>query len=494
MTQRLDLMCIDYPGNVVNEDKAMKTLGGLERIQQAFEHRNGKLFLNFNPENIFSKLICSTQSDANEPKANTSSLVDNNSELTQDQEPSVLPKRKSFLKEPIANSLTPFLVMKVTIKKGEKSKCKLIGDIRKTFSFTKLADFQYLPMKRLENDERTEAETQTYEGFYNNFNFNSFKDYKDDFRSDIPLYVLPPFFSRFDDPVNYAFKAEPCKKKGDAEDSFLESFSDVGNLSAANFENENIEDIVSSNNEKDPSLIRSVRQERSSQAFLITFDTPDVPNEPNDKLKEPRSEHIRQAIETLRELFVQRPCYLKSALMCLTNISPSLLKETLPYVAYYFTTGPWRSCWVRYRYDPRKFPESKIYQMIDYRLRYYAEPETNLIKPKPRSAYHKRKFRSDLNEVETSDYKNITYEDTIYKFKADQLPSSRNVFYQICDIEDSDIQTVVHANDGKEKKCDEKDGWCITNIQDQCRNIMSAKHEVLAKYLASKQPKKSDAN
>jgi hypothetical protein len=31
--------------------------------------------------------------------------------------------------------------------------------------------------------------------------------------------------------------------------------------------------------------------------------------------------------------------------------------------------------------------------MIDYRLRYYAEPEINLVKPKPRSAYHKRKFQ-----------------------------------------------------------------------------------------------------
>ena len=46
-----------------------------------------------------------------------------------------------------------------------------------------------------------------------------------------------------------------------------------------------------------------------------------------------------------------------------------------------------------YGYDPRKDPKSKIYQMIDYRLRYYAEPEINLVKPKPRSAYHKRKFQ-----------------------------------------------------------------------------------------------------
>ncbi len=82
----------------------------------------------------------------------------------------------------------------------------------------------------------------------------------------------------------------------------------------------------------------------------------------------------------------------------------------------------------------------------------------------------------------------------MYKFKQDQLPSSRNVFYQICDIEDDEVQELVHSNDGKEKECTEKDGWCCTNIQDKCRNIMSAKHEKLFKYLTSKQNESRKAN
>lgn len=42
-------------------------------------------------------------------------------------------------------------------------------------------------------------------------------------------------------------------------------------------------------------------------------------------------------------MFEKRPCYLKSVLLGQTNLSASALKEALPYVAYYFTTGPWRS-------------------------------------------------------------------------------------------------------------------------------------------------------
>lgn len=56
---------------------------------------------------------------------------------------------------------------------------------------------------------------------------------------------------------------------------------------------------------------------------------------------------------------------------------------------------------------------------------------------------------SDLNENDASDYKNIKIEETMYKFKSNQLPSSRNVFYQICDIEDKEIQELVHSNDAQ---------------------------------------------
>ena len=32
-------------------------------------------------------------------------------------------------------------------------------------------------------------------------------------------------------------------------------------------------------------------------------------------------------------------------------------------------TGPWRSLWIRFGYDPRKRPEAKIYQVLDFRIR-----------------------------------------------------------------------------------------------------------------------------
>lgn len=90
----------------------------------------------------------------------------------------------------------------------------------------------------------------------------------------------------------------------------------------------------------------------------------------------------------------------------------------------------------------------------------------------------------DLNENELDEYKTFKPEEEMYKFKPDKLPGSRNVFYQICDIEDDDVQKLIDSEENQSSRCNEKDGWCMTNIQDRCRNIMSQKHEKIAKILS----------
>ena len=86
--------------------------------------------------------------------------------------------------------------------------------------------------------------------------------------------------------------------------------------------------------------------------------------------------------------------------------------------------------------------------MIDYRVRYCAEPDQK-IKSKPRPSYHKRKFISDLAIDDSDDYKEFKVDEEMYKFKADKLPISRNVFYQICDIEDDDVQALIKSDENK---------------------------------------------
>lgn len=52
-----------------------------------------------------------------------------------------------------------------------------------------------------------------------------------------------------------------------------------------------------------------------------------------------------------------------------------------------------------------------------------------------------------MADPELDDYKNFKIEKEMYKFNPNKLPMSRNVFYQICDIEDNDVQTLIKSDE-----------------------------------------------
>ena len=69
-------------------------------------------------------------------------------------------------------------------------------------------------------------------------------------------------------------------------------------------------------------------------------------------------------------MFDEQPIWSRNALAAhlSPSLSPHVLMAALPALAYYFTSGPWRSTWVRFGYDPRTDPQAKIYQTLDVRI------------------------------------------------------------------------------------------------------------------------------
>ncbi|KAF9616288.1 hypothetical protein IFM89_029064 [Coptis chinensis] len=72
-------------------------------------------------------------------------------------------------------------------------------------------------------------------------------------------------------------------------------------------------------------------------------------------------------------LFDERPIWHTISLNhCLLDkglrVGAHMFKRLLFRTAYYFSTGPYRQLWIRKGYDPRKDPESRIYQRIDFRV------------------------------------------------------------------------------------------------------------------------------
>ena len=68
-------------------------------------------------------------------------------------------------------------------------------------------------------------------------------------------------------------------------------------------------------------------------------------------------------------MFEEKPVWSRTALAAhLPSVKLHVISAALPVVAYYFVSGPWRSTWVRFGYDPRTDPRAKIYQTLDVRV------------------------------------------------------------------------------------------------------------------------------
>jgi hypothetical protein len=347
---------IDYPALVENHEEAIHTLGGRERVYQAFARKHSKLLLNFTPDNIFSKMICSSvveeqqHQSSNEESYQTAKndkddLINNSHNNNNDilGTESVPSRETTLLKDKDNDLILPCLLMKV--KKVNKTegdastqntefKTEIIGKIKRIYGFSKMADFQYLPManysskigtpntSRNSNRESLSPKSGTktqfsYNSFYDNFLFNNIDNYQQELKvNNIPqLFILPPFFSRFDDPINYAFKSEPVKKGdlSDDEEEVIEkeqkspiktkskskefgsdSDQEIENASQSDDEFNNDDKNDESKSEKSSSaassprkkstsssgggtLIKSRRQERNSQAILVTYSSKEIP-------------------------------------------------------------------------------------------------------------------------------------------------------------------------------------------------------------------------
>lgn len=50
---------------------------------------------------------------------------------------------------------------------------------------------------------------------------------------------------------------------------------------------------------------------------------------------------------------------------------------------YFQMNGPWRSCYIRYGYDPRKDSEARRYQILDFRTNPLTRPVMGVRATKP---------------------------------------------------------------------------------------------------------------
>ncbi|KAF6017838.1 GTF3C5 [Bugula neritina] len=345
-------------------------------------------------------------------------------------------------------------------KTGASKLCvKLVGIISTTYKFTTMMDYQYLTV---------EANGDKYKSLKGISTIETLESL-DWMNNGAPLHFVPRIFSPLDIPYAYHFKEEDMK--------------------------------VASEESQDGSSFNAgptARKKRSNFNQTVPYEgeVPTCPY-PAAELKI-CTEYLKEKLEEVRELFKKRPIWTRAALTAITQLHANRLKAFLPCLAYYSISGPWRTMWIRYCYDPKQHPEAKHLQLIDYRYRPKEKTEKELKLVNYKRNYSKylpaiskakpKLVRSDQLEFLTKDddeEEEISEQERemTYKFWHGIIPPYRQLFYQICDIQLPEVQNIVNANNFKEPPCSKQHGFLPPNA---CNDIRACINKSIGETLKLK--------
>jgi general transcription factor 3C polypeptide 5 (transcription factor C subunit 1) len=140
-----------------------------------------------------------------------------------------------------------------------------------------------------------------------------------------------------------------------------------------------------------------------------------------------------QVISAIQSLLQSKPVWQRSSLETAVGthqISSWRFSHLVRKCAYLFLDGPWRNTYIRFGYDPRTDPESRVWQMIDFRA-----PRT------PRAA--------SISQTDNQ--------------------TARSQLIQLSDIDDPVVKGILRKNPST---CDSHTGWLSTDDIKTIRNQM----------------------
>lgn len=224
------------------------------------------------------------------------------------------------------------------------------------------------------------------------------------------------------------------------------------------------------------------RMSRATNGIAIPFSMADqVPILPNDAVKDiitTTTLVTQEDFDEVKRLFQKRPIWTLASLRAHMRIPPKRLNYSLAGIAFYYSNGPWRNCFVRLGYDPRKNFESRLYQMLDYRVRQAAGFKEELSKRRPTGINKRVKVPSrdvaalkEESQIE-QDHQQRRIEAI---FTIDTIPPFRARHYQFIDIHVPKIQEMLAKipSPMSGALCNEKRGWLPIGFMEQCRDILT---------------------
>ena len=364
-----------------------------------------------------------------------------------------------------------------------KLKTEVIGDVKTTFTFKNMCDFQYLPTERVTaNAADTEKdkygdnqEPVLHRPILSKVHYGDClpdAEWLASPKEESPLFLPPAAFTRMDQPQDYHFRKDTSSQAAKS------------NLSVPQ------------------TIIGRTRQRRTLHAIFVNYEATKVPEVPSDvALHQLKVKFIDDSVQMeVKDAFRRQPIWTKTGLSGETGQSLDRLKYLLPTVAYYFTSGPWRNQWVRFGYDPRKDPESSIYQTLDYRVRLeggaklkvrakrsyanYILPyqSTNPSKSKTSTIIRESLVGPDQGHLAGDGTADLTENEKAikrsnYMFEEGVIPPCRQMFYQYKDVKLEEAKKLVSTKKRKltaeSGECDERNGWYEPGVDTALREMMT---------------------
>ncbi|GAY60236.1 hypothetical protein CUMW_200390 [Citrus unshiu] len=334
-----EVFAVHYPGYPSSTSRAIQTLGGSEAILKARSSKSNKLELRFRPEDPYSHPAFGEVRPCNNlllkmSKKKTSQPCDGQSpKLSNQTFKHPLHDAADVGNVPEIHQLESDSV--VARKEAEKQKSEdqvnlfadIVARVSEAYQFDGTADYQHVvavhaDVARRKKRNWTEVEEPQFE-----------KGGLIDLDEDDVMMILPPLFAPKDVPENLVLRPSviPSSLKKEAR----------------------VEQNIS---EKDIESVLQIPEKVQLEEFISRD-----------------SEQWKWQM-AVSKLFDERPIWPKSSINDRLldeglKFNSIMLKRLLLGIAYYFSSGPFLRFWIRKGYDPRKDPESRIYQRTDFRVK-----------------------------------------------------------------------------------------------------------------------------
>lgn len=313
-----ELFAVHYPAYPSSMSRAVETLGGIPAIDKVRSSKLNKLELRFRPEDpcshpAFGQIHPCTNLLLRISKGNSGG----NHNRDNDDDSCAGSQSMDCSSRHIENSSV--------------LSADIVARVSEAYSFTGMVDYQHILAVHANVARRKESCDEAKGPFE--------KGDLGDADDENLMMLVPPLFSLKDVPENLMLRPS----------------------------------ITMTSKKKQEGVVQHRWEMEIEPCLAIDFNIKEIPKRVNWEEYIPQGSDQWKWQKVVSNLFDERPIWPRSSIherLCNEGLKfgDHMLKRLLFRSAYYFGSGPFHRFWIRKGYDPRKDPESRIYQRIDFRV------------------------------------------------------------------------------------------------------------------------------